>query len=117
MVEEGSPLVEGDTLEQLKDAKKVTPMQMMQILQNQLTLIEGNAEKERQRVLDQIFELMSKMAQLSNSQGKEIPLLKNEIERLQRLCHEHNIDFSPPKPEPKKEEAKPTPKPEPPAEV
>ena len=85
--------------------KKMKPEELLQILQNELTLVEGNSEKARQRILDRIFDVIGQYSKLVTSQAKEITLLKDEISRLQRLCKEHNIDSSPPKIQPTKNRA------------
>lgn len=77
--------------------KAVKPAEMMAILQDQLTLVEGNSNKERQRILDQIFGVMGQYTNLVESKTNEIKLIKTEMERLQKLCKSHGIDTTPPK--------------------
>lgn len=79
------------------NVKRMKPEELLAMLQDELTLVEGNSEKARQRILDRIFEVISQFAKMSTSQGREIILLKDEMERLQKLCKSHGIDASPPK--------------------
>jgi len=81
-----------------KNVREIKPEQMVQAMQNKLTLVEGNSEKARQRILDQIFDIVMQYAKLAESQGKEMTLLKEEITRLQKLCKDKHIDFHPPEP-------------------
>lgn len=81
-----------------KNVRQVKPEQMLEIMQNKLTIVEGNSEKERQRIIDQIFTVVMKYAELDASLAKEITLLKDEVTRLQKLCKDNKIDPSPPKP-------------------
>lgn len=79
------------------NVRRMKPEQLILMLQDDLTLVEGNSEKARQRILDRIFEVIGQYAKLSTSQGTENTLLKSTVERLQKLCKAHGIDTSPPK--------------------
>lgn len=75
----------------------VSSDQMMQMLQNKMILIEGNATKEKQRILDQLFNIFGRYNILNQTLSKEVKSTKEEITRLQKLCKLHHIDPTPPK--------------------
>jgi len=79
--------------------RKIKPIEAVQMFSDQLTLTEANAQKDRQRILDQIFGLVGQFSNLNESQVASIKLLKAELDRLKKLCKAHGIDPTPPKPE------------------
>ncbi len=95
------PKEEALTEEQIEKMKAsgqiVGPDQMMQMLQNKMILIKGNADKEEQRILDQLFNIFGRYNTLNQTLSTEIKSTKEEITRLQKLCKLHHIDSTPPK--------------------
>lgn len=89
-VEESSELPE--------NFKEIGPEQMILFFQNQIMLIEGNATKSKQKVFDQMGNIMMQYIQLNKTQGDKIKSLDEQLMRIQRLCREHNIDPGIPKP-------------------
>ncbi len=91
---------DSDSLQDIANVikKEVKPEQMVQILQDRLTLVEGDSEKQRQRIIDQIFQIVLEYAKLATKNDVQIISLKDEISRLQKLCKDNKIDPSPPKP-------------------
>lgn len=79
------------------DQKQIPIEQAMGMFQDQLTLLDANTEKTRQRILDQIFTVIGEFIKMNTKNIGDIKKFKDEIDRLQRLCKEHNIDFDPPK--------------------
>ena len=75
----------------------VGPDQMMQMLQNKMILIKGNATKEEQRILDQLFNIFGRYSTLNQTLSAEIKSTREEMTRLQKLCKLHHIDPTPPK--------------------
>jgi len=98
---EPEPKEETLTEEQIEKMKArgqiVGPDQMMQMLQNKMILIKGNADKEEQRILDQLFNIFGRYNTLNQTLSTEIKSTKEEITRLQKLCKLHHIDSTPPK--------------------
>lgn len=84
-----------------ENVRSVKPEELLGILENRLTLVDGHATKARQRVFDQISDIILQFAKMSNDQAKEIKPLKDEILRLRSLCKSHGIDPIPPKPKKK----------------
>ncbi len=96
-LEPESTLTEEEIEKMKASGQIVSPNQMMQMLQNKMILIEGNATKEKQRILDQLFNIFGRYAQLNETISAEIKILKEENQRLQKLCKDHHIDPTPPK--------------------
>lgn len=82
---------------ELPDFKEIGPDQMLLFFQNQNILIDGNANKSRQNIFDQMAEVMKEYIKQNKIQANELTILKDEVDRIQRICKEHNIDVSPPK--------------------
>lgn len=77
--------------------QRMKPTDALQLFSNNLTLVEANSSKDRQRILDQIFNLVDQYGKMTESQRESIKLLKTEADRLKKLCKAHGIDASPPK--------------------
>ncbi len=84
-----------------KNFRSVKPNELLDMLENRLTLIEGHASKARQRIFDQISDIILQYAKMSNEQAKREKPLKDEVLRLRVLCKSHGINPIPPKPKKK----------------
>ena len=95
---EPEPALTEEEVEKMKARGQIVNSdQMMQMLQNKMILIEGNATKEKQRILDQLFSIFGRYNTLNQTLSKEIKSTKEEMTRLQKLCKSHHIDPTPPK--------------------
>ncbi len=101
MVEEAKAEPEEIPKELPKNFRAVKPNELLDILENRLTLIEGHASKARQRVFDQISDIILQYANMSSEQAKGTKPLKDEVLRLRALCKSHGINPIPPKPKKK----------------